>query len=484
MLKTAKVDKKEVFDAVRNVTQSCDVCKRLKKSPLRPVVGFPLASSFNDCLAVDLKQIGDNLYILHIIDHMTRYSQGCLIRSKKKGVIVKGLMTHWVQPFGPPRKILSDNGGEFVNSEIVDFAEKFNVDLLTTAAESAWSNGLVEKHNGVLNNTLQKIIADTNCCVEIALCWAIAAKNCLLNVFGFSPNTLVFGRNPSFPSVITNRPPANNPVTISKYLTDILNALHSGRERCLQQEASEKLSRALRRKTRTYSDNVFCLGDMVYYYRDSSSFWHGPAKIIGRDQKQFLLKQGGVYVRVHPCKLQRISNDSADLTGPQQAQSPEQKSKENDPDPIRPMDSDSDSSDPDQSTSQPTVSEPEGSTTDQIVVSTKDLPPNGSSIHFKNPLDSDWRSCQVISRGGKSKGGNWHYLNIKEGSQEKCISFKDASWKDSTQEVLVIESCHDDKIKFNAAKVEELEKWKAMQVYKDQSGSANTFYSLGADKEI
>ena len=216
LLKTAGVDRKTVFDSVHDVTNSCDVCRRLKKSPLRPIVGFPLSSTFNECLAVDLKQIGDQLYILHIIDHLTRYSQGCLIKSKKKGIIVKGLMECWVKIFGPPRRVLSDNGGEFVNSEIVDFAEKFNIDLETTAAESAWSNGLVERHNGVLNDTLQKVIADTNCSIEIALNWAIAAKNCLLNVFGFSPNMLVFGMNPSFPTVLANRPPANNSVTVSK----------------------------------------------------------------------------------------------------------------------------------------------------------------------------------------------------------------------------------------------------------------------------
>ena len=288
--------------------------------------------TFNECLAVDLKQIGDQLYILHIIDHLTRYSQGCLIKSKKKGIIVKGLMECWVKIFGPPRRVLSDNGGEFVNSEIVDFAEKFNIDLETTAAESAWSNGLVERHNGVLNDTLQKVIADTNCSIEIALNWAIAAKNCLLNVFGFSPNMLVFGMNPSFPTVLANRPPANNSVTISKYLSDTVNALHSARERFLQQEASEKLNRALRRKTRTYSDNIFCLGDMVYYYRDSSSYWHGPAKIIGKDGKQFLLKQGGVYVRVHPCKLQSISGNSLlKNTDPHNVHSPEESSKDNEP---------------------------------------------------------------------------------------------------------------------------------------------------------
>ena len=93
---------------------------------------------------------------------------------------------------------MTDNGGEFVNAEIVDFAEKFNVILDTTAAESAWSNGLVERHNGVLNDMLQKVMKDANCPVDIALSWSLAAKNCLLNVYGFSPNILSLEQIPVF----------------------------------------------------------------------------------------------------------------------------------------------------------------------------------------------------------------------------------------------------------------------------------------------
>ena len=194
LLKDAHVDSKVVFDMVKDVSASCDTCKRYKKSPLRPVVGFPLARDFNEVIAVDLKSIGDNIYILHMIDHLTRYSQGCIIRSKKKGTIVKGLMEYWVRMFGPPQKILSDNGGEFVNAELTDFSEKFNCSLKTTAAESAWSNGLCEKHNGVIGNMLDKIMNDVNCSADIAVHWAIAAKNSLMNVYGFSPNVLVFGK--------------------------------------------------------------------------------------------------------------------------------------------------------------------------------------------------------------------------------------------------------------------------------------------------
>ena len=35
----------------------------------------------------------------------------------------------------------------------------------------------------------------------------------------------------------------------------------------------------------------------------SSNLWHGPAKMLGKDGQMCLLKQGGFYLRVHPCRM-------------------------------------------------------------------------------------------------------------------------------------------------------------------------------------
>ena len=66
-----------------------------------------------------------------------------------------------------------------------------------TVAESLWSISLLEQHNGVLGNTMRKIMSDkTNYSLETGVAWAIAAKNSLKNEYGFSPNQLVFGKKP------------------------------------------------------------------------------------------------------------------------------------------------------------------------------------------------------------------------------------------------------------------------------------------------
>ena len=129
-------------------------------------------------------------------------------------------MTHWIQIFGYPTQVLTDNGGEFVNSELIELAEKFNIVLKTTAAESAWSNGMCEKHNGVIGDMVAKIQMDSDCSLELALSWALSAKNSLMNVYGFSPNQLVFGYNVRLPDVHTDKLPTLK-VLISKETTSL-----------------------------------------------------------------------------------------------------------------------------------------------------------------------------------------------------------------------------------------------------------------------
>ena len=51
----------------------CDLCKRYAKTPARPIVGMPMATQFNEKVAMDLKQ-WNGRWILHIIDMWSRYT--------------------------------------------------------------------------------------------------------------------------------------------------------------------------------------------------------------------------------------------------------------------------------------------------------------------------------------------------------------------------------------------------------------------------
>ena len=102
--------------------------------------------------------------------------------------------------FGSPGQILTDNGGEFNNEDFRFMGEKLNTKIKSTAAESPWSNGINERHNAILGDMIDRIIADRRFSLQVAVASAVSSKNALANAYGFSPNQLVFGKNPNFPS--------------------------------------------------------------------------------------------------------------------------------------------------------------------------------------------------------------------------------------------------------------------------------------------
>ena len=88
----------ELKEAIRKVTESCVICKKHKKTPPRPVVGFPMATKFNECVAMDLK-FYDGKIILHMIDHLSKLSAGERIPSKEPRIIVKSIFKKWISRF-------------------------------------------------------------------------------------------------------------------------------------------------------------------------------------------------------------------------------------------------------------------------------------------------------------------------------------------------------------------------------------------------
>ena len=66
-------------------------------------------------MAIDLKlkewSFDEKIWLLHMIDHATRYSVSCIVISKKKELIVKKTFHYWVGIFGHSNKALVNNGG-------------------------------------------------------------------------------------------------------------------------------------------------------------------------------------------------------------------------------------------------------------------------------------------------------------------------------------------------------------------------------------
>ena len=107
-----------------------------------------------------------------------------------------------------------------------------------------------------------------------------------LYIIAFSPNQLVFGKNPNYPSILVDKAPALEGKTSGELIANHLNAMHAARQTFIESKAREKLRRVIRAKTRVSTAVVYHPGDLVYFTRETSNQWKGPGTVIGRENKQ------------------------------------------------------------------------------------------------------------------------------------------------------------------------------------------------------
>ena len=492
---------KELLD---DVVSSCVICHKFKRAGPKPAVAFSHANDFNQIVALDLHEISPNLYYLHVIDLFSRLSAASIIRSKSPEVITDEFMKIWVGIYGSPEVgVYTDNGGEFNNELFLNMAEKLNISVKTTAAYSPFSNGVVERHNAVLTEMLTKVKQSENISWETALIWAIHAKNCLINVYGFSPFQIVYGRNPNLPSNIVNKPPALESSSVSQSMAKHLNALHSTRAAFVAAESLDKIKRALKHKIRP-KDDKFKLGDIVFFDRNGA--WKGPGTVIGQDNVVVFVRYGGTYVRVHQSKLlrehEKIDSNGENTTQnraedvPQNAVSPatEDKSEKlsGNEATVQETDDDDDSDEGD-GTSHAEEDEPSAQPAADPSTTVNQRNPSKDSIRLKNnqiiqfsmPDDDVTKEAIVISRAGKATTGTKNWYNVKylkpTEVEGKCISIDmskvnnlevkdDNQLNDTSNEEILLND-----LDFTNSKLDELKKWRELHVYESVMDEGQPF---------
>ena len=309
LLKDSRNMDDDVTKILDKIYSKCVICLQFASTRPRPCVGMPMGKDFNDCVAMDLKIYQkQNLIILYLIDVFTRYTFASIIKDKKADTIIDVVVKNWVLgPFGPPRKFLADNGGEFANEKYRDMCENLNVEVLKTGAESPFQNGLCERNHAVVDGMLEKLIADNpEINVDIALASAVCAKNSLAMNNGFSPIQLVTGKNPTLPSVLSDNPPALEARSISRAFNERVNAALSARAAFVEVDASARIRRALLKKI-TMKTEVYNQGDRVFFRRENDRKWHGPGTVIGVDGKVIFVKHGRLYITTSPTRLMKAN---------------------------------------------------------------------------------------------------------------------------------------------------------------------------------
>ncbi|KAL0211105.1 hypothetical protein P9112_009403 [Eukaryota sp. TZLM1-RC] len=134
-------------------------------------------------------------YILVCVDAFTRFAFLTPLKNKSSEVVADALYNSVFSIFGLPLRLHSDNGAEFCN-QIMDILTK-RLGIEQTHSYPHWhqSNGLVERKNRDILDTLQKFLAENP-----SLRWSdmiariqLILNNSVCSRTSFTPHQLIFG---------------------------------------------------------------------------------------------------------------------------------------------------------------------------------------------------------------------------------------------------------------------------------------------------
>ena len=99
-----------------------------------------------------------NLYILLIVDYVSKWVEVIPTRTNDSRVVAKFLRSHIFTQFGTPRALIIDGGTHFCNKLVDKVLQKYGVRHRTSLAYHPQENGQAEVSNWKIKSILEKTV--------------------------------------------------------------------------------------------------------------------------------------------------------------------------------------------------------------------------------------------------------------------------------------------------------------------------------------
>ena len=180
----------------------CPVCaESAAPARARPASTSVRPLAFNDTVAADLKYLrdaeGSKMVVLCIVDAGTAFQQAVLLRNRTPKHVAKRFVQTWIQPYGAPRVIVHDQGGEF-QAVFLSMLDNWAIESQVAGSHAGWQASLIERHGSLLSTVWRKLVHQHRVAgrkhAKMALVASVLAKNACIRRHGYTPEQAVFGR--------------------------------------------------------------------------------------------------------------------------------------------------------------------------------------------------------------------------------------------------------------------------------------------------
>jgi len=294
-------------------------------------MGNLTASSPNELVAVDCtgplsRTEQGHTHIVVIIDHFSKFVEVCAVTQPTGEIIMDCLLQYWILRYGPPVRLLSDNGPEFQNMDVKEkLCKTYGIDKIFITPLHPQGNGVVERIMRPLKTALTVFMTtESSREWELALrTFAYAYNTTVHAATGEVPYYLWFGRPP--PAVIPLEAIDLVPVeegcdAVERYKKEVILELQRAYMLVFQKLRSRSEQSKAKHDAQVEIE-LWRPGDLVYLYSPQESAktgmrklynpWIGPLQVIKPlSETSVLIRQPtrdnpGALKTVHSSRLRR-----------------------------------------------------------------------------------------------------------------------------------------------------------------------------------
>ena len=168
----------------------------------------PTKTYFNEMINIDINgsihptSEGNN-YIFVIVDAFSHYVTIMCAPKDNAHCAFTALFEHLFMKFGLPEEIRSDNGSEYINTELTHLCNYFEIKFKPSTTYSLWTNGLVAGTNRIIAQFIRTLLDEKyHNWSRKAKFFPYAYNTQYQTRLGMSPNEVVFIQKPRKPSKI------------------------------------------------------------------------------------------------------------------------------------------------------------------------------------------------------------------------------------------------------------------------------------------
>lgn len=191
---------------LEQITHEYKQCLQCLKNPLGPgklthsAIAIPITGVF-DMIGIDsvegFPDVNGYHCVITIKDHASKLIMVEPTKSKsaEEATIV---LWRWICTYGPPKKMMSDQGRQFVNDVITNLLSTFCIQHKITSPYHPETNGATEIINKMVTNCLRKLVKENpNNWPKLVPFVVLAYNNKVNNVTKYSPYVVVLGKSPN-----------------------------------------------------------------------------------------------------------------------------------------------------------------------------------------------------------------------------------------------------------------------------------------------